>query len=214
MASNCFPDPKLYPLQISAILNKNKNVHIPYFSWPPCSKNDCSNPLEDQFTWNFATMCAKVIKEKSERLATLGERILEFWPPVRWRGTNPPSPVGNRMSDTILRTFCSDSLHALRFQTLVMYTLFIRRMQSLGFHSCLLRPVSDHFLINRVSKEGALHQVIKYSPGVIWWIEAQLIQTSNCCQEFNPSVAKGFGTTSDTKGGSGRPPCYLITPLT
>ena len=32
MANNCFSDPKLYPLQISAILNKNKNVHIPNFS--------------------------------------------------------------------------------------------------------------------------------------------------------------------------------------
>ena len=32
MANICFPDPKLYPLQNSAILNKNKNVHMSDFS--------------------------------------------------------------------------------------------------------------------------------------------------------------------------------------
>ena len=34
-------------------------------------------------------------------------------------------------------------------------------------------------------------------------------------RELNPSDTKGFGTTSDTKGGGGVPtPCYLITLLT
>ena len=47
------------------------------------------------------------------------------------------------------------------------YTLFIRRMQSLGLYSRLLKPVSDHVLTDRVSKEQALHQVIKYSSGAI-----------------------------------------------
>ena len=32
MTSNCFPDSKWYPLQISAILNKNKNVYITNFT--------------------------------------------------------------------------------------------------------------------------------------------------------------------------------------
>ena len=44
-----------------------------------------------------------------------------------------------------------------------LYNLFTRRMQSLDFYSRLLGPVSDHdlsLLINRVSKERALHQVI------------------------------------------------------
>ena len=31
----------------------------------------------------------------------------------------------------------------------------------------LLGPVSDHVLINRVSKERTLHQVIKCSPGAV-----------------------------------------------
>ena len=34
-------------------------------------------------------------------------------------------------------------------------------MQSSGFCRCLLGPVSDNVLINRVSKERALHQAIK-----------------------------------------------------
>ena len=46
--------------------------------------------------------------------------------------------------------------------------LLIRRMQSLGFYSGLFRPVSGHVLINRVSNEWALRQVIKYSHGTIW----------------------------------------------
>ena len=36
----------------------------------------------------------------------------------------------------------------------------IGRIQGLGFSSRLLEPVSDHVLINRVSKGRALHQVI------------------------------------------------------
>ena len=41
-------------------------------------------------------------------------------------------------------------------------------VQSLDFYIRLPgRPVSDHVLINRASKERALHQVIKYSPGAI-----------------------------------------------
>ena len=38
---------------------------------------------------------------------------------------------------------------------------------SLGFYSRLLGPVSDHDLINRVSKERALDPVMKYSHGAI-----------------------------------------------
>ena len=58
-------------------------------------------------------------------------------------------------------------------------------MQRSGFYNPLLGPVSDHGLKSRVSKGRALHQVIKYSPGAIWQIEAQLTQTTNCCQELN-----------------------------
>ena len=47
------------------------------------------------------------------------------------------------------------------------YTRFTQRMQSLSFYGRLLGPVSDHVLINRVSKGQALHQVIKYTPGTI-----------------------------------------------
>ena len=36
--------------------------------------------------------------------------------------------------------------------------MFIWRMQSQGFYKCLVGPVSDHVLINRVSKERALYQ--------------------------------------------------------
>ena len=42
--------------------------------------------------------------------------------------------------------------------------LFIRRMQSSGFYSSLLGPVSDQVLRNRASKDRELHQVILYSP--------------------------------------------------
>ena len=42
-------------------------------------------------------------------------------------------------------------------------------MQSLGFYERLQGPVSDYALINRVSKERALYQVIKYSSGAIKW---------------------------------------------
>ena len=47
------------------------------------------------------------------------------------------------------------------------YSTFIRRRQRSGLYRRLLGPVSDHVLINRVSKERALHQVIKYSHGAI-----------------------------------------------
>ena len=47
MANNCFPDPNLYLLQVSAILNKNKNVHIPNFSWPIVRKMTAATPLAD-----------------------------------------------------------------------------------------------------------------------------------------------------------------------
>ena len=43
MAKNCFPDPKLYLLQISAILNKKKD-HISYFSWPLVWKMTVATP--------------------------------------------------------------------------------------------------------------------------------------------------------------------------
>ena len=43
------------------------------------------------------------------------------------------------------------------------YTLFIRRMQSLGLYRRLLGPVSEHVLINWVSNGRELHQVVKYS---------------------------------------------------
>ena len=46
-------------------------------------------------------------------------------------------------------------------------TWFIRRRQSSGFYRRLQGPVSDHVLINRASKERALHHVIKYSQGTI-----------------------------------------------
>ena len=63
-------------VHISAILNKN--IHIPYFSWPLVWKMTAATPLEDQFTWNFATMCPKRSKEKSEILETRwkGSRVL------------------------------------------------------------------------------------------------------------------------------------------
>ena len=48
-----------------------------------------------------------------------------------------------------------------------LVVLFIQGMQCLGFYSHLLGPVSNHVLINCVSKEPALHQEIKYSPGAI-----------------------------------------------
>ena len=49
----------------------------------------------------------------------------------------------------------------------ITYNLFTQRMQSLGFYSRLLGPVSDHVLINRASKERAFHRVILYSSGTI-----------------------------------------------
>ena len=57
-----------------------------------------ATPLADQFTWNFATMCPKGIK-RSQKFWRLGERVLEFWLPVWWRGPKsaPPPPVGNRV---------------------------------------------------------------------------------------------------------------------
>ena len=65
MTNSCLPDPKLYPHPRNfSHLNKNKNVHI----MTSCSKNDCSNPMANQFTLNFPTMCPKGIKEKSEIL--------------------------------------------------------------------------------------------------------------------------------------------------
>ena len=48
---------------------------------------------------------------------------------------------------------------------IIMYS--IRRRQSSGFYRHLLGPVSDHVLINRASKEPALHKVIKYSHGSV-----------------------------------------------
>ena len=47
------------------------------------------------------------------------------------------------------------------------YTLFIYRMQNLGFLSRLLGSVSDHALIDRVRKGRALHQVTKYFSSAI-----------------------------------------------
>ena len=47
-----------------------------------CSKNTAATPLADQFTRHFVRMCPKRIREKSEVLETLGERVLEFWLPV------------------------------------------------------------------------------------------------------------------------------------
>ena len=51
--------------------------------------------------------------------------------------------------------------------SVLFYNLFTGRMHGLGFYRRLLGPVSDHILIHRVSKERALHQVIKYSHGTI-----------------------------------------------
>ena len=45
----------------------------------------------------------------------------------------------------------------------IIYSAFIRRRQRSGLNRRLLGPVSDDVLINRASKERALHQVIKYS---------------------------------------------------
>ena len=56
-----------------------------------------ATPLADQFTWNFATMCPKGIKEKSEILETLSERVVEFWLPVDGAGQKAPPPEGNRV---------------------------------------------------------------------------------------------------------------------
>ena len=53
-----------------------------------------ATPLTDQFTWNFATMCPNSIKEKSEILETPGERVLQFWLPVWWRGPKAPYEIG------------------------------------------------------------------------------------------------------------------------
>ena len=39
-----------------------------------------------------------------------------------------------------------------------LYSAFIRRRQSSGFYRRLLKPISDHVLINRASKERELHQ--------------------------------------------------------
>ena len=47
-----------------------------------CQKMTAATPLADQSTSNFATMCPKGIKKKSEIWETLGERVLEFWLPV------------------------------------------------------------------------------------------------------------------------------------
>ena len=93
-----FSWPKLYPrpLQISAILNENKNVHIPYFSWPVVQKVTAALSLADQLTWNFATMCWKGIKKNSEILETLGERVLKFWLQSGQKSP-PPLPIGNRV---------------------------------------------------------------------------------------------------------------------
>ena len=38
-------------------------------------------------------------------------------------------------------------------------------MQSYGFYSRLLGPISNHILINRISKDQTLQQEIWYSPG-------------------------------------------------
>ena len=50
--------------------------------------------------------------------------------------------------------------HCLQKAT-AMFPTGRRRQQSSAFHRCLLGPVSDHVLMNRASKERALHQVIK-----------------------------------------------------
>ena len=54
------------------------------------------------------------------------------------------------------------------FQKSVIFLLagtrFTQKMQSLGFDSRLLGPVSDHFFINRVSKERALLHQVKVFP--------------------------------------------------
>ena len=50
-------------------------------------------------------------------------------------------------------------------------------MQSSGFCWRLLGPVSDNVLINRVSKERALHQAIKYPSCAIWSVVHHMAQT-------------------------------------
>ena len=56
------------------------------------SRKECSNPLADKFTRNFATMCPKGIKENSDILETLDGRVLEFWLPVWQHRQNAPPP--------------------------------------------------------------------------------------------------------------------------
>ena len=93
MANSSFPGPKFYPLQISAILNKNKNFHTPDFSWSLVWKITAATPLEDQFTWNFAAMCPKSKKEKSESLGSLDGRVLELGADsLMARAKKPPPP--------------------------------------------------------------------------------------------------------------------------
>ena len=58
--------------------------------------------------------------------------------------------------------FARDVLFQL-WQWISRDNLFTQRVQSLGFYSRLLGPVSDHVFINRVSKQLAMHQVISVS---------------------------------------------------
>ena len=83
MAKNCFPDPKLCPLQISVILNKNKmSISLIFHELL----------FEKLIYLKFRQDVSKGIKEKSEILETLGERVLEFWLPVWWRGPKSSNP--------------------------------------------------------------------------------------------------------------------------
>ena len=56
-----------------------------------------------------------------------------------------------------------DTSACILMDVLQLLSTFIWGRKNSGFYRRLLGPVSDHVLINRASKERALHQVIKRS---------------------------------------------------
>ena len=101
MLNNCFPDPKLYLLQISAILNKNKSVHIYIYIYIYIN-NDCSNPPSRSFYLKFRHNVSKAHKKEDRDFGDSRWKGSRAMAANLMEGTKPPPPpplpVGNRFN--------------------------------------------------------------------------------------------------------------------